>query len=284
MHYLFDPNQFKELGYNFYQGEDFYYRYQERKRLFFRSIYIPLGPNCPTPQGFDNFLNHINNFRFSKIKIDLPNIYDKAIKLSIINKLKKAGFKKSKYIQDEETIIVKNEDLSLPHKEMYWVRYSLKRADLVVKDKLNDKEIDQIYDIYKVAISRLGAEVKDKSIFKKLSESCLAVIAYDKKTNQPEGYILGYLTKANLKDITKSDNQNLLLVMYTGLTDQGRKLKLGRAMHYQLFKSAFEDHGVSICDFHGASRSHDRSYLEFKLSFSKRFLSLPGSFTRTRFF
>ncbi len=283
--YLFDPTQFKELGYSFYEGQDFYYRYQKTQKLFFKTIYIPLGPNCSSAKGFNNFLAHIKSQRFTKVKIDLPAIYDKKTKKEIISKIKTAGFQPSNYLQDEETILVTKDDLNhLPHSEMTQIRYGLKRADIVVKDNLSLTELDQIYKIYLIATERLGIKAKNKSVFKRMSDNCLVAIAYDKQTGQPEGFLFNYLVKTDLTDLTGSKNKNLLLLMYTGLTDQGRKLKLGRAIYYELFRIAFEKYQVNIADFHGASRSKGRSYMSFKLSFSKRFLKLPGSFSRTRFF
>ncbi len=284
MTYLFDPTQFKELGYNFFEGTDFSFRYQKSRKIFFNSIYIPLGPNCLNEDGFDNFLEHIKSQRFTKVKIDLPAIYDPKIKNQVVAKLKTAGFKPTNYLQDEETILVTPPDLNLPQSEMCQVRAGLKKADIVIKDSLSPKELDQIYEIYLVATNRLGVIPKAKAVFKRISESCLSVIAYDKQTKQPEGFLLNYLTEANLKSITKNNNKKLLLLMYTGLTDKGRELKLGRAIYYELFREAFEKYNVAVCDFHGASRSKGRSYMSFKLSFSERFLSLPGSFTRTRLF
>lgn len=284
MTYLFDPTQFKELGYNFSEGTDYYFRYQKSRKLFFNSIYIPLGPNCLSEDGFDNFLEHIKSLRFTKVKIDLPAIYDSKVNNQVVAKLKAAGFKPTNYLQDEETILVTPADLNLPQSEMCQVRAGLKKADIVIKDSLSSTELDQIYEIYLVATKRLGVAPKAKAVFERISESCLSVIAYDKQTNQPEGFLLNYLTETDLKSITNNNNKKLLLLMYTGLTDKGRELKLGRAIYYELFREAFEKYGVGVCDFHGASRSKGRSYMSFKLSFSERFLSLPGSFTRTRLF
>lgn len=285
MAYLFDPTQFRELGYNYHEGDGFSLRYQMSKKLFFKSIYIPLGPNCESKKGFENFLNYIDTLKFTKVKIDLPTIYNHKHSKEVVKTLKSAGFKPSKYIQDDETILVTPEDLKqISRSEMNQVRYGLKRANIVVKNKLTDKDIDQIYDIYSVAVKRLGVAQKDKSILKRLSEDALAVLAYDKETNQMQGFWFNYFTKTDLSDVTGKPSDKLLLLMYTGLTDKGRDLRLGRAMVYELLKSAFDDYGVDVADFHGASRSKGRSYVGFKQSFSKRFWALPGSFERTKLF
>lgn len=283
--YIFDPTQFPELGYNFYEGDGFTYRYQMSKKIFFKSIYIPLGPNCDSEQGFDNFLDHIKSLKFTKVKIDLPIIYQQNKIKEIIKKFKIAGFKKAKYIQDEETLLVTPEDLHLPHSEMNQVRYGLKRTNIVIKNELTDDEINQIYQVYLIAAKRLEIVPKDIAIFKKLSEKCQAVLAYNPETNKLDGFLLNYLVETDLSGITgKKGDDKLMISMYTGLTDEGRDRRIGRAIYYESYTSAFEKMGVNVADFHGASRTKGRSYMGFKLSFSKRFLSLPGSFERIRFF
>lgn len=283
--YLFDPTQFPELGHFFYEGDGFSYRYQMSKKLFLKSIYIPLGPNCITKKGFENFLKHIKTLKFTKIKIDLPTIYEKKKLAEILKSIEKAGFKKTKYIQDEETLLVTKDDLHLPHSEMNQVRNGLKKANIIIKNELTENDLKQVYKVYLVAAKRLGIIPKDISIFKKLAEKCQVALAYNLETNNLDGFLLNYLVETNVSDITnnKGDNQ-LLLSMYTGLTDEGRNCKIGRAIYYESYKSAFEKMGVNVIDFHGASRSKGRSYMGFKLSFSKRFLSLPGSFEKINLF
>jgi hypothetical protein len=282
--YLFDPTQFSELGYNFYKGDGFTCRYQLSKKIFFKSMYIPLGPNCESQQGFDNFIDYIKSQKFTKVKIDLPTIYESKKVKEVTKKLKLAGFKKTKYIQDEETLIVTPEDLNLPHSEMTQVRYGLKRADIVIKNNITDEELDASYKVYKVATKRLGVQPKDKSVFRKLSENCQIVLAYEKDTKNLEGFLLNYFVKTELTEISNKSDGKLMLAMYTGLTDKGRDLRLGRAIYYESFRTAFDNKEADVIDFHGASRSKGRSYMGFKLSFSKRFISLPGSFEKIRFF
>lgn len=285
MMYLFDPTQFAEFGHLFFQGDSFSYRYQLSKKLFWKSIYIPLGPNCETKQGFDNFLNHVKSQKFTKIKIDLPMIYDPKQSKAITDQLQLNGFKKSEYVfQDEETLLVMKADLNLPGSKMKRVRYGMNRANIIVKDNLNGAEIDQIYGIYLSSAEKLGIVPKDKAAFDKLAENCLVSLAYDKETSQLEGYLLCYFVKTNLAEIAGKTDGKLLLAMFTGLTDKGRDYKLGHAIHFELFKQAFDNYGVDVIDFHGASRNRGRSYIEFKQVFSERFVSLPGSFIRTRYF
>jgi hypothetical protein len=283
MMYLYDPTQLKEFGYNFYQGDGFTYRYQASKRLFFKSIYIPLGPNAETEQGFDNFLQHIALQRFTKVKIDLPSVYNAKKTAQLMRKMIAAGFTSSTYIQDEETLVVVKDDMNLKHSEMNQIRNGLKKANIIVKTSLSNDELDQVYAIYLIAAKRLEIIAKDKSVFKLLADGGLTALAYDKETSKLEGFLLNCYHKTDLSDITKVGDTSLLLLMFTGLTDKGRELQLGRAIYYELFRYAFEHTDTNVIDFHGASRSKGRSYMGFKTSFSKRFISLPGSFTRVRF-
>jgi len=94
-YYIFDPIQFKEFGYHFFEGNNFYYRYQLSQKLFWKNIYIPFGPVCQTQKGFENFLNHLDNFKFTKITIDLPAIYNQKRIQEVVNKLKEHGYKKN---------------------------------------------------------------------------------------------------------------------------------------------------------------------------------------------
>jgi hypothetical protein len=284
MVYLYDPTQLPEFGYAFFEGDGFTYRYQSSKKLFFKSLYIPLGPIAPTEKGFDNFLKHIQSLRFTKVKIDLPMIYNSKKAKQVTDKIKAAGFSAGTYVQDEETLVVTKEDMNLKHSEMNQIRNGLKKADIIVKNSLSDQELDELYAIYLIAAKRLQITPKNKSVFQLLSADGLTALAYDKDTGKLEGFLLNSYMQTDLSEITKKGDTSLLLLMFTGLTDKGRELQLGRAIYYELFRYVFENTDVNVIDFHGASRSKGRSYMGFKTSFSKRFLSLPGSFTHIRFF
>ncbi len=283
--YLFDPIQFPEFGKCYFEGDGFSYRYQLSKKMFWTSIYIPFGPNCESEDGLDNFLKHIKSQIFTKVKIDLPAVYETKRSAEITEKLRLAGFKKSDYIQDDETLLVTSDDLlKMQGSDMKRVRYGSKRSNIVVKDSITDKEIGSVYKVYLLAMERLGVKPKNKATFERLSENCLVSLAYSKDSGELDGFLFGYRIETDLSDIVDKYGNSLLLLVMTGLTDSGRAIKLGHAMHYELFKDAFEKYGVDVIDFHGASRKKGRSYVDFKTVFSERFISLPGSFTRTRIF
>jgi hypothetical protein len=283
MTYLFDPTQFPEFGYEHFQGDGFSCRYQKSKKLFLKSAYVPFGPNCENERGLENFLSYMEDQKFNKIKIDLPIIYNKNLSNEIVDKLQRAGFRKTEYIQDEETLLVLPSDMQLDSSKMNKVRYGINRANIIITSSLSDKEIDQIYDVYLQAINRLGAKPKNKDIFKKMSNNCLASLAYDKDNGELLGYVFGYFTENDISDFVNKKDGKVMLVMFTGLTDKGRDYRLGHAIHYELFKKAFDDYSVDLIDFHGASRKKGRSYVDFKMTFGDRFFSLPGSFELTRF-
>jgi hypothetical protein len=221
--------------------------------------------------------------KFTKVKLDLPAIYDKKILNEAVSKLEKNGFRKSEYIQDEETILVTEKDMLLPHSEMTQVRYGLNRADIIIKNNPSSEDINEMYQIYLIAARRLDIEPKTKAVFHKLCENGLVALAYEKNTKKMEGFLLNYFVTTKLNDVIDHDGDKLLIAMFTGLTDEGRKLKLGRAIYYQLFRTAFDEYSVDAIDFHGASRAKGRSYMSFKESFSKRFVSFPGSYTITKY-
>jgi len=283
-YYIFDPIQFKEFGYHFYQGVNFYYRYQQHKKLFFKNIYIPYGPNCQTKESFSQFLDHIENFRLAKITIDLPAVYSQKRIKEIYSLLKKHKYKRIPYIhQDEETILLFKNTFRLKSKKMIKVRYGHKFCNIAVKKELNDKDIDDIYKIYLGSAKRIGFPPKEKTAFKKLSQKCLVSLAYGKTTNVIEGYVFGYLCDFNEVNLIQKENIKVLFVMFTGLNNEGRKHRLGHSIHYELFNTAFQNYGIDIIDFHGASRTKNRSYVAFKREWGGEFYSLPGSFQKVKF-
>lgn len=284
VYYLFDPVQFKEYGGSFYTGADFYYRYIQTNKLFFKNIYIPFGPVCQTKEGFENFLNHLQTLRFCKIKIDLPMIYKKEITEGVVKNLKKFGFKKTNYIlQDEETLLTFKENLKLDSKKRNIINYGNKFVDIIVKENLNQQELEDIYKIYLESAKRIGFGAKPKEMFTKLSENCLVSLAVGKQTEEIEGYVFGYFVNYGKTDFTTKDSNRILFNMFTGTTDTGREHKVGHTMYYELFTKAFEKYGVDFIDMRGASRTKNRPYLHFKREFSHNFYNLPGSFIRYNF-
>lgn len=268
--YLFDPIQFKEFGFKFYKGTDFYYRYQTSKKLFKKHTYIPFGPNCENKQGFLNFLEHINSLE--KITIDLPMIYSEETREEAINLLKEKGFKQIPYFhQDEETIIINKHDFKINTKLRNKINHGHNVSKIIVKEKLNEEELNELYNVYLISSKRINFVPKSIDIFKKMSESSLVSLCY--KDNELIGFVFGYIYNLNSKRI--------LMIMFTAQSNEGRNSRIGHAMHYDLFEKAFNEYNIDLIDFHGASRTKNRPYTSFKQEFSSNFVALPGSFTRS---
>jgi len=279
-HYLFNPIQFKEFGYKFYKGEDFYYRYQLSKKLFWKNIYIPFGPNCKIKQGFLNFIEHINKIKFGRITIDLPMIYCRERKDEVINILKDNRYKKIPYIhQDEETIIFSKDNFKVISKLRNKIKHGYNKSKIVIKKELTENEFKELYNIYLNSSKNIGFKPKKIDIFKKMSESCLVSLAFSKDNNMM-GFVFGYLFNVCARDFSEKDNSKILLIMFTAQTDLGKKNRIGHAMHYNLFEKSFQEYNIDVIDFHGASRTKKRPYVSFKKEFSSNFCQLPGSFTK----
>lgn len=267
-YYLFDPIQFQEFGYQFYKGDGFYYRYQLSKKLFRKHTYIPYGPNCETKEGFLSFLNHANEI--GRKTIDLPMIYCEETKKEVIDALKKEGYKEIPYIhQDEETIIINKGEFKINSKLRNKINHGNNVSNTVIKEKINEEELKELYNIYLISSERIHFNPKNIDIFKKMLESSLISLCY--KENKMIGFVFGYIFNCCSKKI--------LMIMFTAQTEEGRNNRIGHAMHYNLFEKAFER--VDLIDFHGASRTKNRSYTSFKQEFSSNFINLPGSFIKS---
>lgn len=284
-HFLFDPIQYKEFGDNFYQGEGFSYRYQQSKNpLKLKKIYIPFGPIADDEAGFDAFLEHIQSKKFTKTTIDLPMIYNKQQAQRVSQKLIKHGFVQKSYVlQDEETLLVLKQDFTPSSSKMKKIRYGQKRSQIRTTEQPTTALLNSIYEIYKESLSRIGARPKPFAVFGLLAESCILTTSHNSETDEVEGFLFSYHMPANLNEFGGSTDGRVLLTFFTGLSDQGRINKAGHAMHYEQFMYAF-DNGIEVIDFHGASRTKQRSYVTFKSEFSDHFVALPGSFTKRTLF
>jgi len=277
---LYDPNQFKEFGLEYYEGENFTIRYQYKEKYFWKSFYIPYGPNCTSLYGLDNFLKYILSKKPSRIRIDLPLVLDKKLEKEIQKKFLEKGFIQKAYIQDEETILITPEKASLNNKEIrYYVRKSENNYSFEVLNNLDESEINSIYEIYKESADRLGYTPKKIDVFHKLNENSLVGVAIDKESRSIHAFVWGYVYSL-FSDFEKGETKKMLEVVFIGTNDISRKSYVGYGMHQKLFLTAFEEHGLDIINFRGASRTHDRKYLSFKKSFGGEFVNFAGSFEK----
>ncbi len=278
-YFMFDPTQRKEFGLNFHQGEGFYYRYQSTTKLFWKARYIPLGPVCESKDGFLKFVEHIASLKMTKIKIDLPFIASDNDRKYVAETLEKSGFKRSEYIQDDETNLVYRDSPGLNSRNMRYVRQGLRSYDIEVTKELTDEEFKAVHDVYAYSANQIGFTPKSLEAFKSLREGMRVAVARSKSTGAIDGFLLGYLVET-------VDNSGapykILQLIFTGLNERGKNSKLGFALHNALFDYAFVQDTVHAIDFHGASRSKGRSYVGFKTMFGGEFVALPGSFERVR--
>jgi len=289
--YLFDPIQYKEFGYDFFNGikasdpGKFSYRYQTSKLLggVGKRIYIPLGPFADTKQDFIKFLDHCKKFKRTKLIIDLPIIYDAKIKKEVIEQLVSNGFRKREYIQDDETLVLNRQNYTLKSHHLNKVHYGERFFDIKITDKLTDEELNRIYEIYLISSKRIDFKPKSIDIFKVMMGDSLSALAISKDTKLVEGFVFCYyhdfFTKG-LTILTDKEMANILLVMFTAASDYGRDKRVGYVMHKVLFDYAFADEKTDLIDFHGASRKQGKIYVDFKQSFGGEFLPLGGSFEK----
>jgi hypothetical protein len=227
--------------------------------------------------------------RFTKVKIDLPIIFDEDLKKEVVEALADAGFKKTQYIvQDEETILLYPNSYALEKKDRYYVRYCQKFADIEIKTGLNEDELKEIYGIYVESAAKHKYKPKAIEVFRKLNEKTVTALARNKESKKLEGFLFGYVYEAfcarppvvGTPTGGSRSTKNVLGIMYAGMTDYGRDISIGYGLYWNLIEAAFNVHEVDIIDMIGASRTKNRDYTSFKMKFSKEFTALPGSFEK----
>lgn len=273
---LFDPVQYKEFGLGFYQGDGFNVRFQTHKKFFLRSMYIPYGPVCESLEGLDSFLQWISTQRFTKIKVDLPIIFDKELEKDIVNAFTVSGFKKSDYIQDEETLVVSPKTFHLNKRNMRYVRKGMDFFEVVILEQLNTEELQSVYQLYVDSAHRIGFEPKTIDAMQRVAEGSITAVALHKETKEMCAFLMGFVTDFK----TSLGRNQIMQLIFTGMNEPGQEAKIGFALHNQLFNYAFSEKQIAFIDFHGASRTKARSYVGFKQMFGGEFVALPGSYQK----
>lgn len=285
--YIFDPAQLKIFGEKYYQGEDFSYRYQQTKKFFLKTNFIPFGPICKTRESFDNFLQHVCSLKFTKTIVELPIILSDKIRNEVVNAFEKAGFKKEPYlVQEKETLIIKKGEYKLKKKNRYYARKAREHYEIRITagNSITEKHIKEAHKAHVDAAERIGYKRRSLAAFKKLAENGILALAIKKETGKVSGYALAYLSKIAIDgDLEKKFNKseaNFMQILFAGTVTDDEKLYPGYATYDDLIKSAFNEYGVDIIDLVGAGRERKFSYLVFKMKFSKDFIQLPGRFTK----
>ncbi len=278
---LFDPAQYKEFGQSFYDEKTFSYRYQASKKLFFSRVYIPFGPICQKKENVQDFLEHCQTVKLSKIKVDLPLILDQEDSDFVTHSFRERGFTYGTYVQDAETIILTRTSFNPDTKDIrYYRKKAAKTHDIVIKDKLSNEELEAIYQLYLQSAEKIGYIPKPKAVFSKLAEHTLTSLAIEKSAGEIHGYVFGYTYKRSLGNFSDQEQGDVLQIMFAGSNENGRKSYVGYGLYANLIETSLESNRVKIVDLYGASRTQNRAYTKFKAEFGGEFVAYPGSFEK----
>lgn len=281
---VFDPIQYREFGLDFYEGNGFSFRYQTKRSKFFRIVYLPFGPISKDLDSFESCMGELNSFKFSKIKIDLPLILNDQISDNLKKILSKNKYAESKYIQDEETILLTKTNVNLNSKDLrYYNRKGDAKYNVVIKDILEKDEINKIYEIYLQSSKRIGYIPKSIDVFTKIAEDCIVSLAYSKESGNLESFVFGYLSEIDARTYLNKESSTLLRILFVGSTEEARKDFIGYLAYTRLIEASFEKYNLDLIDLYGASRTKGRAYTKFKESFGGERVNLPGSFEKINF-
>jgi len=273
----FDPTSLKGFGRDFIEGPNYFGRYVSYNKLFFKGRYFPYGPCFKTVDDFKAFLRVLDKDKFAKTKFDLPLILDDKGREQVLGLLKEFGYKEDKYIQDKETILLTKDDHKL---DSNYTRYVKKAEDKYVNEIIfdpSDEQIKEIYEIYSSSGKGRGFNISKLEGFLELPGKVLSLMKDDKGEIQAFVLASSVILNINVKE-TK-----YLFLMFSALTETGRKDSLGYIVRTKLFDHLFSNNLIDIIDFHGADRER-RTYVEFKKSFGGKFYPLTGSFSKIKIF
>jgi hypothetical protein len=273
----FDPTGLKGFGREFIEGPNYFGRYVSYSKLFFKGRYFPYGPSFKSAYEFKQFLIRLDKDKFTKTKLDLPLILDDKGRKQVLDLLKEFGYKKDKYIQDKETILLTKNDYKL---DPNYVRYVKRAEEKYVNEIIFDpteEQIKEVYEIYSSSGKGRGFNISKLEGFLELPGKVLSLMKDDK--GEIQAFVLGSRVTilVNLLDI------RYMFLMFSALTEIGRKDSLGYIVRTKLFDHLFSNNLIDIIDFHGADRER-RTYVEFKKSFGGNFYPLTGSFSKIKVF
>jgi hypothetical protein len=273
------PAQDENYGGNkFYWGDGFSCRYILTKKGPFNNIYIPYGPNFRNLEGLKNFLRWVDQFKLSKVKIDLYRIYiDQAEALSLI---KQAGFKSSKYVQDYQTSIVTNSGFQPNSRAKRYVKSALKHHTALNLIKTKDADvINQCYQIYEKSCELKGYQLKrTRDYFYQLASEGVLTIVKDNETDEINCFLLSTIRSVGDAKL----NHKVLFLVFTAMTEKGRNLHLGFLATAHQFEEVFNNQLADQADFMGFSQEKGKHSI-FKTKFGNEIIDLSGSFQRFKF-
>lgn len=276
---IYDPSNKTAFGDPvFDNGKGVTFRYLPVR--FGLSKFIPYGPNLADNVDPDFAVSEISKLFGLKVKIDIPNIYDENIKTKLLKGFEKYGFKPSKYLVDDQTIIITKDTFNIEKKDRYYVRKSNENFQYVFKTTLTENEVMAIYQLYLQSAKRKGFNPKRIEVFKLHMEKSFAVLAY--QNDVIKAFVVGEGTTI----LDKGEQYDVLYNLYTAAADDAFEKYVGYGMYDKWLTSAF-DAGFRKVDMYGAKAG--TAYATFKRKFVYKSedlstIKLPGSFIKYKLF
>ena len=268
------PAQDKGYGKSeFYKGEDFTCRYIMTRRGPFKSIYIPYGPNFKNLNGLKNFLDWLNRFKLTKVRIDLYRIFEN--EKEALSLIRQFGFKSSRYIQDPQTSII-NKNSFMPNlRAKRYIRSAIKHHTASNFIKCDDLLlIKQIYKIYEESCKFKSYDFKRSfEYFEQLVNEGVLTVVRDNETGEINCFLLSVIR------YVEGGIKKILYLVFTAMTETGRNLHLGFLAHQHQIEEVFKNEIVDQVDCMGFSKEKGKHNI-FKTKFGNEIIDLSGSFKR----
>lgn len=256
---VYDPSVKKEYKDRYIEGNGFSFRYLSGTMRFGRAMYLPYGPNIVNLEGIDNFFELLNSYKFKKVKIDLPYIWDIKVKELIISNFNAQNYNVVPYTIDNQTIIVDHNNYSISKRDLQYCNSEKASRFRYYIGQIPNVIIPAVYEIYKESSLRLKYIPKSIDIFYKLSNVENNIVVYD--GDIPISFIL--TDESMLENLDKSKSQKFIYHLLTGANNIAFENKVGYKMHKLWIENALsKDYKV---DLHGAGAN--KSYTEFKKKF-----------------
>lgn len=275
---MFDPLQLPLAGGEFIERETFAYRYIKYNKFFFlNSIYIPLGPIIKTEDGILDFIVDIENrFRFCKVILDLPMFYDTKTGESLINELERRKFVLRDYIQDEEDIVIKKENFididKIDRKVRSYINKGRKISQVYHYTNPTKDIINKVYPLYIENSKNKNFKPKSIDFFYSIASNSLLSISESIEDSSILAFLYSY--------IHTFDSKKYSYAMFSAVNDFCKKYRLNYDLRISHIKYFFTEIKGYMYYNHGASRTRNRGYTEFKSHFCKNFVSYPGSYEK----
>jgi len=274
---IYDPSNKKAFGDPLFDENGITFRYLSvRKGL---SKFIPYGPSVSDYEALEIAAEKVAKLKCLKLKVDLPNIFNDQVREKIVTDFEKKGFKKAKYLVDDQTIIIEKDKFNIEKKDRYYVRKSKENFDFEIKSSLTQEEVNKVYEIYLESASRKNFRPKRIEVFELHKIKTHSVLA--KQGEKIMGFVLGEIV-----DILDEEHYDVLYNLYTAAHDEAFEKYVGYGMYETWLSNAFEK-GISKVDMYGAKEGSAYATFKRKFVYKNEMNStkkLPGSFIKYKFF